>query len=129
MRGAGIEPDIQNVVFLAPLGSPAGALSSGGQELLGSVLVPSVRAFLFKPTHHVAQCLVIFEARAARLTIKNDDRHAPEALPRNRPVWALLNPVVHAIFPPGRNPFTMADFVNPFSPPMSGGAWCRSVPL
>src|SRR5258705_1006301 len=129
MRGAGIEPDIQNVVFLAPLGCAAGALSSGGQEFLGSMLVPGVRAFLFKPTHHVAQRLVIFEARAASLTIKNDDRHAPEALARNSPVWALFNHVVHAIFAPGGNPLNVADFVERFLAQSCGAAVCRRVHL
>src|SRR5882672_7529489 len=129
MRRAGIEPDIQDVVFLAPLGCAAGALSSCWQEFLRSVLVPGVRAFLFKPTHHVAQRLEIFEAGAARLTIKNDDRHAPEALPRNSPVRALFNHVVHAIFAPGGNPFNMADFVERFLPQSCGAAVCRRVHL
>src|SRR6266403_3488679 len=129
MRRAGIEPDIQNVIFLAPLGFAAGALSSGGQEFLGSVLVPGVRAFLFKPTHHVAQRLVIFEARPAGLTIKNDDWHAPEALPRNSPVRALSNHAVHAIFAPGRNPLHVADFVERFLAQSCGASVCRRVHL
>src|SRR6267154_1078584 len=129
MRGAGIEPDIQNVIFLAPLGFAARALSSGGQEFLGSVLVPSVRAFLFKPTHHVAQRLVIFEAGAARLTIKNDNRHSPEALARNSPVRALFDHVVHAVFAPGGNPFNVADFVERFLAQSCGAAVCSRVHL
>src|SRR5712672_4810699 len=127
MRRAGIEPDIENVIFLAPLGCSAGALSSGGQEFLGSVPVPGVRAFFFKPTHHVAQRLVIFEARPAGLTIKNDDWHAPEALARNSPVWALFNHVVHAIFAPSGNPLNVADFVERFLAQSCGATVCRRV--
>src|SRR5258708_28311072 len=129
MRGAGIEPDMQKVLFLAPIGFAAGAVSSGGQEFLGSVLVPGVRAFLFKPTHHVAQRLVIFEARPAGLTIKNDDWHAPEALARNGPVRAFLNHVVHALFAPGGDPFYVADFVERFLAQSCGAAVCSRVHL
>ena len=44
------------------------------------MLVPGVGAFLFEPLDDTAQGFEIFEARAATFTIKNDDRHAPEAL-------------------------------------------------
>src|SRR6267154_6405166 len=91
------------------------------------MLIPGVRAFLFKPTHHVAQRLVIFEAGAAGLTIKNDDWHAPEALARNGPVRAFLNHVVHAIFAPGGNPLNVADFVERFLAQSCGATVCRRV--
>src|SRR4029077_18301781 len=78
------------------------------------VLVPGIRALFLEPANDVSQRFEIFEARAARVTIKDDDGHAPEALARNGPVRALRDHVVHAVFAPGGNPLHVADLVESF---------------
>ena len=64
MRRAGIEPHIENVVFLPPFRSAAGAFGSRGQQLFRRVLVPGVRTLFLKPLHDVAQRRKILQARA-----------------------------------------------------------------
>src|SRR4029077_10137440 len=54
------------------------------------------------------------EAHPARIAIKNNDRHAPEALAGDAPVRTLLNHFVHAVFAPGGNPFDAMDFFERF---------------
>src|SRR5205085_12188606 len=45
---------------------------------------------------------------------KHDDGHAPETLPRDAPVRALLNHLVHAVFTPGGNPLYLVNFFERF---------------
>src|SRR5207249_11005005 len=100
IRRAGIEPDVENVIFLAPFCGATGTLCPRGEQFFRRVLVPGVGAFLFKPFDDIAQSFEIFEARATTFTIKNDDRHAPEALAGDAPIRALLNHFAHAGFAP-----------------------------
>src|SRR5438270_7487444 len=78
------------------------------------MLVPGVGTFFFEPLQNVAQRLVILETLSAALAIKNDDRDAPEALPRNSPVRPLLDHFVHAIFTPGGDPLDLMNFLERF---------------
>ena len=117
MRGAGIEPHIQNVGFLAPLRRAAGALRSRRQQFLGGMRVPGVRAFALEKRQHVAQRREILQLLAARVAIKNDQRHAPEALPRNAPVRPLGDHVVNALVVPTPASISLWRF-----PPARAGA-------
>src|SRR5262249_17532950 len=80
VRRARVEPYVENVVFLAPLGLAARAFRSGGQQFFRRVFVPGVCAFFFEPLDHVSQQPKILEALAATFAIKNDNRRAPEPL-------------------------------------------------
>ena len=83
----------------------------GGKQFFRGMLVPGVGAFFFEPFHDVAQRREIFQPLAARVAIKNDDRHAPETLPRDAPVRPLLDHFVNAFFAPRGHPFHRWDFV------------------
>src|SRR5690349_252676 len=101
-----MEPDVQNVILFAPLsGSTTGALWSWREQFFRSMFIPGVSAFFLTPFQNIAECLVILEARAARLAIKHDDGHAPETLPRNGPIRPLGDHFVHAVFAPCGKPF------------------------
>ena len=63
----------------------------------------------------------VLELLAARLAIKNDQRHAPEALARNAPVGPLGNHVVDALFAPLGLPFHFGDFGERLSG--AGSSW------
>ena len=91
VRRSRVEPNIENVIFLAPLGGTAFALRAGGKKFLRCVFVPSVGTFFFKPLDDITQGPEIFEALPASVAIKNDDGHAPEALARHAPVGAVFN--------------------------------------
>src|SRR5205085_8164608 len=78
------------------------------------MLVPRVRAFFLEPLHHVAQRSVILQTFPASVAVKHDDGHAPETLPRDAPVRALLNHLVHAVFTPGGNPLYLVNFFERF---------------
>ena len=54
--------------------------------------------------------VIVVQLLAARVAIKNDQRHAPEALPRNAPVRPVGDHVVHALVAPFRHPFHFVDF-------------------
>src|SRR5713226_5556729 len=114
IRRAGIEPHIQNVVFLAPLRRPTRAPRACRQQFLRTVFVPGVGAFFFKPFHDIAQRFEIFEALSASLAVEDDDRHTPEALARDAPVRTLFNHFVHAVFAPGGEPFHLMNFLKRF---------------
>ena len=85
MRRAGLEPHVEDVVLLLQLRGAARAVRSGRQQLLRRVRVPRVRAFALEKRQHVAQRGRVRQivALAAPLAAKNDERHAPESLPRN----------------------------------------------
>ena len=114
IRGAGIEPHIQNVVFLPPFCRAAGASCAGRKPFFRRVLVPRVGAFPLEPFHDVAERLEILEPRPAAFAIKNNDGHAPESLARDAPVGAVLDHFVDAFFTPGRNPLYVVDFFERF---------------
>ena len=81
-----------------------------GSKFFRRVLVPGVGAFFLEPFDDVAQRREILELLAAGVAVKNDDRHAPEALARDAPVRALLDHFVNAVFAPGGNPFHVREF-------------------
>ncbi len=114
MRRPGIEPHVQNVVFLTPFFRTARTFCSRGQQLLRGVFVPGVSALFFKPLHHVAQRHKIIELLAARIAEKHDNRHTPEALPRNAPVRPLLDHFVDTFFAPAGNPLNLVNFLQRF---------------
>ena len=70
IRRAGIEPNVENVVFLAPFSGSAGTLGAGGEQFFGSVLEPGVGAFFFEPFQNIAQRGEIFEAFAASVAVE-----------------------------------------------------------
>ena len=65
MRRAGIEPDVENVGFLAPAGLAAfRAARARGKQFFRRVRVPGVRAFFLEKGQHVAKRLGVIEQRA-----------------------------------------------------------------
>ena len=110
MRGAGFEPDVENIGFFSPLRGAARTLRPRRKKFFGGMRVPGVGAFAFEKRQHVAQGVKIAELLAAGIAVKNDQRNAPETLARNAPVGAVGDHVVHAIAAPRRNPFHFLDF-------------------
>src|SRR5208337_3258078 len=114
VRRAGIEPHVQNVVFLAPFGSAARAFCAGRQKFLGRMRVPRVCAFLLKPLHNIAQRGEITELLSASIAEENDDGNAPETLARDAPVWAALDHFVDALLAPAGNPLDVVNLPQRF---------------
>src|SRR5262249_50569990 len=114
VRGAGVEPDIENVVLLAPFHRAARAFRSSGQKLFRRMRVPGVGAFLFEPLHHVAKRGEVLQLPAAALAEEHDDGHAPEALARDTPVRALFDHFVDTVLAPAGNPFHAVNFLERF---------------
>ena len=73
---------------------PAGNNSSGVMR------EPGVRALLAEPFDDVMQRLHIVKQLAALVAVENQQRHAPESLPRNAPVGPLGDHRVHALAGP-----------------------------
>ncbi len=101
MRGAGIEPHVENVAHLLPLGCildkaiqearcravrepGVGAL---GLERIEDALLQILRAFEFRVRDHIARFPVH----------EHGDRHAPGALARDHPVGPLLDHAAKAV--------------------------------
>src|SRR5215472_14614647 len=114
MRGAGVEPHVENVVFLAPLPCSARAFRAWGKQLFRRVLIPGVSAFFFKPFDDAAESGEILQLLAAAIAEKHDDGHAPETLAGNAPVRALFDHFVHAVFTPTGNPLHAMNFCQRF---------------
>src|SRR5580704_12291316 len=109
MRRAGIEPDIEDVRFFPPFCLTAGAVRSRRQQFFGGMSEPGVGAFAFKKRQNMAQHGGVLQLSAASVTIKNDQRHAPEALTRNAPIGTSGDHLPHAIVTPGREPLYFVD--------------------
>ena len=80
MRGAGIEPDVQNVGFLAPVARrrSRAARARRASSSSGVVREPGVGAFLAKPTSRTcAQRRVVVEQLAACIAIENRSAARP----------------------------------------------------
>ena len=65
MRRAGIEPDVENVVFLAPARGAAMRSACPAEAVPRACAEPGVGAFLSKPAEDVAQRREVFEQLAA----------------------------------------------------------------
>ena len=111
MRGARIEPDVEDVVLFAPFLAAASANCAFGKQFLGGMRVPRIRSFALEPANHLAQRPNILQPGAAFVAIEDHQRHAPHALPRNTPVWAMRDHLVNAFAAPFRRPFHFRDFV------------------
>ena len=80
VRATGIEPDIEDVGFFAPLRrAAASTLRSRRKQLFGRMREPCVRAFALEKRKHVAQRFEILKLLATAVAIENDERNAPES--------------------------------------------------
>ena len=103
MRGAGVEPDVENVVDLFP-----GIVGELAEEALArACLVPGVGALLLEGLNDAQLDLGVLQDfdRAVRLFLDEyGNRHAPRALARNDPVGPRLDHAGDAIFALLRHP-------------------------
>src|SRR5690348_14590923 len=111
MRRSRVEPDIQDVCFFAPFCTAATASRPFGQQFLGRMRVPGVRAFLFEPADHLPQRVKILEPLAALIAIEDHEGHAPYALPRNAPIGAMRNHLVNAFLSPFGRPLHFRNLI------------------
>jgi len=105
---AGIEPDVQDVRFLAPVGTAAGGTGQARRDDGGQVgLEPPVAAAFVSGElgRHVPHPFGIVVGRIAGFAQKRHDGHAPGPLTRDAPVRAKRDHIVDAFLAPGRNPF------------------------
>src|SRR5713101_6249888 len=66
--------------------------------------VPGISAFTLEPLQDIPQRSKVLELFAARFAEEDDDRDAPEALPRDAPVGPLRDHLVDAVFAPTWEP-------------------------
>ncbi len=132
MAGAGIEPDIENVVLFREFRRSAlRADGSRRHQFGGGLLEPDIGGMLCEQIHHAVQNLPIGQRIPARRAIEHDDRHAPDALARNAPVGPARDHVGDAFFAPLRHPLHGFDRIERLLPkavvvhpdePLFGGA-------
>ncbi len=110
VAGSRIEPHIQNVGLLGEFRAAAfGARVPRRQQLRRAPLVPDIRRVLGKERDDSVQNLAVRHRFAAALAVEHDDRHAPDALPRDAPVGAHRDHVGDALLPPLRHPLHVLD--------------------
>ena len=112
VRGAGVEPDVEDVLLLLEL-RPA-ALRAGesrGQEVLRLARPPGVGAVRLEQVGHAARDLRREQRGRAALAVEGGDGHAPEPLARDAPVGAGRDHVADALLAPGRVPADLGDGV------------------
>ena len=104
---ARVEPDVENVRFLAPVRAAAGRAGEPGGHEVGQVrLEPIVAAALVagELLRHGAHPGGVVVGRVAGFADEREDGHAPGALARDAPVRAAGDHVVDALLAPSRNP-------------------------
>jgi hypothetical protein len=109
--GAGIEPHVQDVGFLAKLG--ASAVSAGSvvrKQRLDCRGMPGLDSFALKHVHDSAVECGIENGLVTALAKKHRDGHAPDALAADAPVGPGGDHVADAFFAPDRVPDHLVDF-------------------
>ena len=110
MARSGIEPDVQDIGFLAELRAAAlGAGYAGRQQFGRGALVPDVGGVLGKELHDAVQDFAVGERFAAMVAVEDDDGHAPHTLARNAPIRARGDHVGDALLAPFGHPAHLAD--------------------
>ena len=110
MAGAGIEPDVENVGFLAEgCAAALGALAAGAHEFGGGFGIPNVGGVLAELRDDAIENRFIGEWLGAAFAIEDGDGHAPDALARDAPIGARRDHVGHALFAPGGIPLNFLD--------------------
>ena len=132
MARSGVEPDVENVVFLAEFVATAlGTSRVGAEQFGGAARVPDVGGVFGKLAHDRVEVAAIGERVAALLAIEDGDRDAPHALARDAPVGAHGDHVGDALLAPGGVPGDALDGLQGFGPqavqihadePLLGGA-------
>ena len=110
MACAGVEPDVQDVTFLAEsLAGAAGASRIRADEFRGIRRIPNVGGVQADQRHHAIENLAVRQRLLTRLAIEHDDGHAPGALPRDAPVRPRRDHVADALLAPRRIPLHLLD--------------------
>jgi hypothetical protein len=108
----GIEPYVEDVLFLAKLGRAAfRAAQSVRHQLAGRPIEPGVRAFALEDRGDVVRDGFGDEHVVAARTEERDDRYAPIPLPRDAPIRARLHHAANSLSPPRRNPSNAIDLL------------------
>src|SRR5699024_2764866 len=103
--GAGVEPDVHDVGVLGPLGAAAVlAHFARGDDLLGLVLIPGVRALAAEQVADRLDGGVGDVVLTALFAVDSGDGHAPGALAADASVAAVPHHAVHPVVAPLGHP-------------------------
>ena len=110
MGGTGVEPHIHDVGVLGPLGSAALLADFAcGDDLLGLVLVPGIRALLAEQVADRLDGGIRDVVGAALLAVEGRDGHTPGTLTAAAPVVAVAHHAGHAVMAPVGHPGDRVD--------------------
>src|SRR2546425_6128191 len=106
VAATGVEPHVEDVaLFPEALAAALRASRVGRQELARRACVPLVGALaLAEDRRDVLDDTLLEQERLAAGAVEGDDRHAPDALPRDDPFEAVRHHVVDAILAPRGDP-------------------------
>ena len=117
VAGAGIKPNVENIVFFAESRPAAfGAGSALGNQFRSGLLEPDIGRMLGKQGNNRIQNLLVRQRMSAVIAVKHHDRHAPDTLARNTPVGPRGHHVGNAVVTPARNPLHGLDGIKSLLP-------------
>ena len=110
MGRTGVKPHIHDVGVLGPLGSATLLADFAcGDNLLGLVLVPGIRALLAEQVADRLDGSIRDVVGAALLAVEGRDGHAPGTLTADAPVVAVAHHAGHAVMAPVGHPGDRVD--------------------
>ena len=109
MGGAGVEPDVHDVLILLEFDAAALAGITCGKDLAGLIFVPGVAALAAEQIAHRLDGLVGDVILAALLAVESRDGNAPGALAADAPVATVAHHAHHAVMAPAGEPLYLVD--------------------
>src|SRR5262249_24788448 len=106
----GLEPDIQDVSLLLKLFTAAGTSGAAGHQISRRFMKPDVSVRLLNQLRHMLDDDWISKDFLTSFACEAGDRHAPDALAREAPVWPVGDHPIDAIPAPWRYPSHAIDF-------------------
>ena len=108
---AGVEPDVEDVGFLAEVRAAALRAGGIGRKQAGHIgCVPGLRAMILKQFHDLAVERGVQNRLVAAFAQENGDGNAPDPLAADAPVGSRGDHVGDALLAPGRVPDHLVDF-------------------
>ena len=123
MTGAGIEPYIHDIGFLAEMScSTFGTGQTFWNQFYCVLGKPDIRTMLAEQLLNVGDGIIIDNRFITFCTVENRNRHAPCALSGNTPVAAICYHIINAVMSPGWEEFYFINLIQRIlAEPVNGG--------
>ena len=109
MTDAGIEPDVQNVVFFFKLSTATFTARTFGYQFGSPQREPCIGTLLLKYISHMIDHLVPKQRRLTLVAIEDNNGYPPDPLPADTPVGPGGYHIADPLFAPSGDPAHLFD--------------------